>query len=352
MTSCSLSHDLAQQALGAEDQDQNENREGEDVLVLGPEGAAREQRQVRGGEGLEQSEHEPAQHGARDIADAAQDGRRERLEPRDEPRVRIDQTVLYAEQHARRAPHAPADEEGERDDAVDVDAHEAGRRLILRHRADGGADPRPVDQRVEAPEHQQRRDDYHEGLDRDVDGRGQLESVIKRIHARIDQVEGVAPDGLDKANDVLEKEGHADGRDERDQAGSVAQRPVGGALHQHGQRSAPGHTGHQDEQQHEHPRQRVEQPRTLEAEQDLDPDECPDDEDLRVGEVDELEHAVHHGVAEGDQRVHEAEDDAVEQNLREDVDQELKVNGWSDRRRSDWGSGGAGGAAEPPLPPR
>src|SRR6266511_769571 len=44
-----------------------------------------------------------------------------------------------------------------------------------------------------------------------------------------------------------------------------------------------------------------------------------------VGEVNELEDAVHHRVAQRDQGVHEAEDDAVEQNLREDADQKFDV---------------------------
>src|SRR5256885_2161803 len=52
-----------------------------------------------------------------------------------------------------------------------------------------------------------------------------------------------------------------------------------------------------------------------------------DDEDLGVGKVDELEHAVHHRVAERDERVHEAEQEAVEQDLRKDRDEEFEVHG-------------------------
>src|SRR5438105_11383675 len=60
--SCALPHDLAEEALGPEDEDEDEDREREDVLVLGAERAAREQREVRRGERLEQAEHEPADH--------------------------------------------------------------------------------------------------------------------------------------------------------------------------------------------------------------------------------------------------------------------------------------------------
>src|SRR3989454_5119718 len=102
-----LSDDLAQQALGSEDEDHDEHREGEDVLVLGAERSPREQGQIGGGEGLEQPEHEPAEHRAGDVADAAEHGRGEGLQPRNEPGVGIDQSVLDAEQDAGGPPPSP-----------------------------------------------------------------------------------------------------------------------------------------------------------------------------------------------------------------------------------------------------
>src|SRR5262249_39014979 len=72
------------------------------------------------------------------------------------------------------------------------------------------------------------------------------------------------------------------------------------------------------------------------------------DEDLGVGEVDELEHAVDHRVAERDQGVHEAEDEAVEDDLGEDADQELEIQG-STRRLS--GGLGRGDGVRPRLRP-
>src|SRR5919109_5147968 len=59
-----LTHDLSEQAPRAEDQDHDQDREREDVLVLGAEGAAGEERHVRGRERLEEPEHEPPDHGA------------------------------------------------------------------------------------------------------------------------------------------------------------------------------------------------------------------------------------------------------------------------------------------------
>src|SRR4030095_6992908 len=89
-----LAHDFAEEALGPEDQDEDQDREGEDVLVLRAEGPAGEERQIGGGEGLEQAQHEPAQHGAGDVADAAQHRGGEGLEAGDEPGVGVDQAVL------------------------------------------------------------------------------------------------------------------------------------------------------------------------------------------------------------------------------------------------------------------
>src|SRR2546426_490308 len=80
------------------------------------------------------------------------------------------------------------------------------------------------------------------------------------------------------------------------------------------------------------PGETLEKPNALEPEHDLDPDEGADDEDLGVGEVDELEDSVHHRVAQRDQGVHESEDDTVEQNLREDADQKFDVHALCARR--------------------
>src|SRR5712692_8131466 len=247
-TSGPLPDDLAEDALGPEDQDEDQDREGEDVLVLGAEGPTRQQGEVGGRERLEQTQHEPAEHGPRDVPDAPEHGRGEGLEPRDEARVRVDEAVLDAEEHARPATHGPADQEGQRDHAIDVDAHEAGRGLVLGDGADGLADLRPVDEGIQAPEHEERGHDDHERLHGDVDGLGQLEAVIERVHGRVDEVEGIAPDRLHEADGVLEEEGDADGGDERDQAGSVAERTVGRAFDDDGEKPRGGHAHEQSEE--------------------------------------------------------------------------------------------------------
>src|SRR2546426_6185378 len=103
--SCALSHDFAEQTLRPEDEDEDQDREREDVLVLRAERAAGEEREVGRRERFEQAEHEPAEHRAWYIADAAEYCCRKCLQPGNEAGVGVDEAVLHAEQHARRAAH-------------------------------------------------------------------------------------------------------------------------------------------------------------------------------------------------------------------------------------------------------
>src|SRR5215831_6044479 len=88
-----LPHDFAEESLGPEDQDQDQERERDNVLVLRPERAPREQREVGAREGFEKAKDQASDHGARDVPDPTQDRRRERLEAGNEPGVGVDQAV-------------------------------------------------------------------------------------------------------------------------------------------------------------------------------------------------------------------------------------------------------------------
>ena len=134
------------------------------------------------------------------------------------------------------------------------------------------------------------------------------------------------PEGLEEADHVLEEERDADRRDQGDQPRRVPQRAIRDAFDGDRQQAAPRHADEEGQQEHERPRDGVERAKALQPKEELDADERADDEDLGVGEVDELQHAVHHRVAEGDQRVHESQDDAVEDDLREDIDEELEIH--------------------------
>src|SRR6476659_6493732 len=78
--SCAVGDAFAQQALRPERQHQDEDDEGEDVLVVAAEDAAGEIADVAGAERFDQAEQDAADHRAGEVADAAEDRRRERLQ--------------------------------------------------------------------------------------------------------------------------------------------------------------------------------------------------------------------------------------------------------------------------------
>src|SRR5688572_26002895 len=125
---CAIASDLldlgpAEQARGQEDQHHDQDAEGRHILVL--------DREVAGEEGLHEAQHEAAQHGTRDRADPAQDGRGERLHAGEEADEEVDHAVIEGRHQpghgGERCPH----DEGERNRAVDVDAAQARHLQVL-----------------------------------------------------------------------------------------------------------------------------------------------------------------------------------------------------------------------------
>src|SRR5262249_20415826 len=140
------------------------------------------------------------------------------------------------------------------------------------------------------------------------------------------------------------EERDADGRDQRDEARRRPERTIRDPLDEDRQAAADRHAGDENHDQHDDPGEGIEQPGALQAQEDLDSDERAGDEDLAVREVDELQHAVHHRVAERDERIHEPENESVEEDLGKDADEELPFH-----RRGDLRARMAGGARAPPL---
>src|SRR5262245_30383398 len=62
--------------------------------------------------------------------------------------------------------------------------------------------------------------------------------------------------------------------------------------------------------------QRRESAGVLQRQEDFHTDKGADHENLAVREIDELQNAVYHGVAQSNQGVHEPQDESVEQDLR------------------------------------
>src|SRR6188474_264204 len=97
--SCSVRHTLAEQALRPQRQDQDQDDEGEDVLVVAAEHAAGEVADVAGAERLDQAEQDAADHRPGEVADAAEYRRGERLQPRQEAHRVLDRAVIGRVHH-------------------------------------------------------------------------------------------------------------------------------------------------------------------------------------------------------------------------------------------------------------
>src|SRR3989304_557117 len=62
-------YDLSEEPLGSEDQDEDEDAEREDVLILCPEGASRQEREIGRRKGLQEPQDYAPEHGPRDVPD-------------------------------------------------------------------------------------------------------------------------------------------------------------------------------------------------------------------------------------------------------------------------------------------
>jgi len=132
---------------------------------------------------------------------------------------------------------------------------------------------------------------------------------------------GVVAHGLRTEHElgsVLEEERHAERGDERRDTRCLAQPPVREALDHHAEQSAADHRAdeHQGDEEREVDGERV---RGAEDRHQPVADERPDHEDVAVGEVQELENAVHHRVAERDQRIQRTVRDAGDELGDEEV---------------------------------
>ena len=83
---------FAQNAVGAENQNQDQNAEGQNILVVAGE--------IAGGEALGQAQYKAAHHGPGDGADAAEHRRGKGLESGEEADAEVDLAHVRGDQHA------------------------------------------------------------------------------------------------------------------------------------------------------------------------------------------------------------------------------------------------------------
>ena len=118
--------------------------------------------------------------------------------------------------------------------------------------------------------------------------------------------------GLGEEDVVLEEDGHPDGADQRREARRLAQGFVGDLFH--GKPVGGGINDGENRRQDENGK-----PRKSFQGQNAGDDqrgEGPDHVDFAMGEIDQLDDAVHHGVAEGDQGVDAAPGQSPDQKLQ------------------------------------
>src|SRR5882757_879549 len=215
---------LAEQALGPDEQHDDEEDEGPHV---GPAAAAEllhagDVGDVRRGAGFRYPQDEAAEHGSVDVADAAEDGGGEGLEAGLEAHVVSDLAVFEPGGQARDGGEEAADGEGDDDDPVGVDAHQLGGVRVLGGGLHGAAGAAGTDEGGEA-DHA----DHGGGDQEDVTALDGDVADVVRGGAELGEVLGVVGAGVPDEDRLLECQGQTDGGDQRGQAWGAAQGPVG-----------------------------------------------------------------------------------------------------------------------------
>ncbi len=196
-----------------------------------------------GTQGLGQPQDQPARHSAGDVANAAEDGRRERFDAGDESHHKAHLLEHQGIQDTGRAGERAANDKGDDDDVVHVNPHQGGRLLVFGNGAHGLADARALNKELQARHHQGRGHD-HQYLDIGHLQVTHLKSAVQRRDIGIDLDVGT----IEAAEKVLQKERSADGGDQRHQARRKAQRPVGDALQEDGDDHGDEHGYEEDDQ--------------------------------------------------------------------------------------------------------
>src|SRR5215217_1707192 len=288
---------VAEQARRPEHQDQDEHGEDHDS---GPPDAY-----VLVRHGPDDPDKEPPDDRPGEVSDAAENGRRERVEPLGEAHVKYRDAVEEPVHHARGAGEYAAEKERDGDRAVHVDPDHRRRLFVLRH----GPHCLPLLGVA-----------YEVGQgDEQRDGHPDHEEVLPAEHDRVGgQDVGVGDElrerylgrALPDEPDVLEDERHAYGRYKDREPRRVPQGLVGHAFDPDPEQPAGDH---RDRQGKEYPSHLDENTRALgygaeetqareRAGEHGYPHEGADHEVVAMGEVDELDDPVDQRVAKGHER--------------------------------------------------
>src|SRR5215207_1996897 len=284
---------FAEQTLGQENEHHGQHRKGRNVFVFDGE--------IGRPEYLDEADHYAAQHRAGQRADAAEDGGGKRLHAGGEADIEVDHSIIEQVHEPGDGRERGADDEGQGNRTVDVDAQQACHLHILLAGALSTAERR-LGNYVGEARHQAYGDDHDHDLDvGELNGKSSmLRQLVAAEHDRLQRLDARALGELDV---VLQDDRHADCGNERRQAEGAAKRPIGNALDHPAIHAGNGHCyqKHDDERQHG-------QCQTGGA-HDADGDyrdqrnEGSHHEHIAMGEVDHADDAIDHRVAYGDQAI-------------------------------------------------
>src|SRR5439155_1513914 len=176
LASCLIAGLLSQETVWLERQDDHQERDDSDVLPLTTG--------VRHGERGQQAEYEASQRGAVHVPDPAEDRGGERLQSGGEAECEHGVVVVQAVHERSRAGEHAAEQEGEGDDAVHVDAHLLCHLTVLSHRAHRLAHTRAPDDPREAEHERDRERQDEEVLEREANEGREAEQLTDEVVLR------------------------------------------------------------------------------------------------------------------------------------------------------------------------
>ena len=287
-----------------------EDDEGEDVLVTRIEPATAPGLDVARADRFDQPEHDATDHRAGQVADTAEHRCREGLKPRHEAHRVVRDAVVRRDHHASHCSQCRPNDEGQRDDAVRIHAHQARNAVVLGRRAHRAAHVGARHQQDKANHHRGRQPDgghlhwRHEHTADDLDRRG------------LDELrEAVIVAAPDDHRERLQQEGNANRGNQRRQPRRVAQASICGAFDRVADRHAGRHRHHQTQREVDDRAKAGN--RGLKECDRSESDEGADHQHVAMGEVDQAENAIHHRVAQRDDCVHAADHEAVDDLLKQ-----------------------------------
>ena len=272
---------------------------------------ARERADVARADGFDQPQQDAANNRPGQVANAAEHRCREGLQTRQKTHGVLHGAVIGGVHDAGNGGKHRADDEGGRNHHVGLDAHQAGDTRVLGRSAHRTAELGVIHQ-VHQRSQRHRRHSQNQNLRGGDDGAANLER-LGRQQCRVRLVVGLPDDHGQR----LQQDRHAKRGDERRQSGAVAERPVS-HLFNHEIECGSHHTGNDGGQKQHQPARRPGHGFLHQA--DAAPaGQRPDHEHLTVRKIDELDDAVHHGVTQGNQGIHAAKNQTVDDLLQQDV---------------------------------